>query len=83
MALSNSERVERHRQKLKAKAKVADQTLPVLFGLIETLSGRVDLLTDNMIGLQKALLLTNEKIADMERRNSPLIDINGRAMRKN
>jgi hypothetical protein len=42
---------------------------------INALRDQVDLLTENMMKLQQALLLTNQKLAEFERRQSPIIGI--------
>jgi hypothetical protein len=44
-------------------------------GSINALRDQVDLLTENMMKLQQALLLTNQKLAEFERRQSPIIGI--------
>jgi hypothetical protein len=48
---------------------------------IDVLRDQVDLLTKNMIGLQKALLLTNQRVAELQ--PSSIIDLNGNGLRRN
>jgi hypothetical protein len=49
---------------------------------ITLLRDQVDLLTENMMKLQQALLLTNQKLAEFERRQSPIIGIGGEPIRR-
>jgi hypothetical protein len=49
---------------------------------VATLTAQVDLLTENMMKLQRALLLTNQKLAEFERRQSPIIGIGGEPIRR-
>jgi hypothetical protein len=49
---------------------------------ITLLRDQVDLLTENMMKLQRALLLTNQKLAEFERRQSPIIGISGEPIRR-
>lgn len=48
---------------------------------VKALREQVDLLTENMMRLQAALILTNQKIAQMQ--SGSILDIAGRGMRKN
>jgi hypothetical protein len=41
----------------------------------KALRDQVDFLTENMMKLQRALLLTNQKLAEFERRQSPIIGL--------